>query len=135
MIESSSSSTSPLPLTTSHHWMKEQYFSNDYYDIYYDTKGYSVERWSVQPTHLSQRKSRCDHHGSAVPERINWNYIQIKEPIPLPQPELYNRDYVRSKRENGKMLEITVIGKKLVTIMQIGGSTYTIHMNSKGITS
>jgi len=36
-------------------WMKQQYFSNDYYDVFYDSNGYCVEQGSNRPPHLAPR--------------------------------------------------------------------------------
>ncbi|EED92123.1 WD40-repeat protein, partial [Thalassiosira pseudonana CCMP1335] len=34
-------------------FMKEQYFANDYYELFYDANGYCIERGSEQPPHLA----------------------------------------------------------------------------------
>ncbi|KAL7463577.1 hypothetical protein ACHAXS_003932, partial [Conticribra weissflogii] len=39
-------------------WMNEQYFANDYYDLFYDDRGYCVERGSAKPPHLAPRGAR-----------------------------------------------------------------------------
>jgi hypothetical protein len=36
-------------------WMKDQYFANDYNELFYDSNGYCVERGIRQPPHLAPR--------------------------------------------------------------------------------
>lgn len=64
-------------------WMREQYFSNDYYDLFYDTNGYCVEKNSTKPPHLAPRGSRCSHSGLAVSPQINDAFNGLTGPIPL----------------------------------------------------
>jgi len=64
-------------------WMKEQYFSNDYYDLFYDSHGYCVERGSEMPPHLAPRGARCTHSGSPFSALVNETFKGITGPIPL----------------------------------------------------
>lgn len=64
-------------------WMKEQYFSNDYYELFYDTNGYCVERGSERPPHLAPRGVRCSHSGAPFSDRINDAFKQLVGPHPI----------------------------------------------------
>lgn len=74
----SSSSNQRIPS-----WMKEQYFANDYYELYFDTNGYCVERGSEQPPHLAPRAARCSFTGSPWAEDVNDTFSRLVGPIPL----------------------------------------------------
>jgi hypothetical protein len=64
-------------------WMREQYFSNDYYDLVYDETGYCVEKGSERPPHLAPRGSRASHTGEPVDGRINEIFSRLSGPLPL----------------------------------------------------
>jgi WD40 repeat protein len=64
-------------------WMTEQYFANDYYELFYNTNGYCVERGSEQPPHLAPRAARCNHAGSAWSDDVSETFRMIKGPSPL----------------------------------------------------
>lgn len=64
-------------------WMKEQYFANDYYELYFDTNGYCVERGSGQPPHLAPRSARCSFTGSPWAEEVNDTFAHLVGPLPL----------------------------------------------------
>ncbi len=80
------------------HWMKEQYFANDYYDLLYDTTGYCVERGSQDPPHLAPRAARCNHTGVSFDEHINQALLFLKGPMPLSEESTYiHRDGLRQE--------------------------------------
>lgn len=64
-------------------WMKEQYFSNDYYDLYYDSNGYCVERGSEMPPHLAPKGARCTHGGTPMPTLVNEAFQGLCGPGPI----------------------------------------------------
>lgn len=64
-------------------WMKEQYFANDYYELYFDTNGYCVERGSGQPPHLAPRSARCSFTGEPWGEEVNDTFSRLAGPLPL----------------------------------------------------
>jgi hypothetical protein len=76
-------------------WMREQYFSNDYYDLFYDTSGYCIEKGSQKPPHLAP-KSRITHKGSSFPgaDEITETFKMLTGPLPL------SEDGCRWRREN-----------------------------------
>lgn len=77
-------------------WMKEQYYSNDYYDLLYDETGYCVERGSEKPPHIAPRGSRCSHTGEPVLAQVAETFARLKGPSPLKE-ELcrWNREEIR----------------------------------------
>jgi hypothetical protein len=64
-------------------WMREQYFSNDYYELKYDETGYCVEKGSERPPHLAPRGSRASHTGEPVVGNINEVFSRLSGPLPL----------------------------------------------------
>lgn len=77
-------------------WMKEQYFSNDYYDLLYDQNGYCVERGSEQPPHLAPRGVRCSNAGTPWADFVNQMLRGNTGPVPSPEVEArYDRQYWR----------------------------------------
>ena len=64
-------------------WMKEQYFANDYYELYFDTNGYCVERGSGRPPHLAPRSARCSFTGTPWAEEVNDIFSGLAGPLPL----------------------------------------------------
>ena len=78
-------------------WIKEQYFANDYYELYYDSNGYCVERGSGRPPHLAPRAARCSFTGAPWAEDINYIFARLFGPSPLPIDMCKRqRDAVRS---------------------------------------
>ena len=69
-------------------WMREQYFGNDYYELYYNTNGYCVERGSEQPPHLAPRAVRCSHSGAPWSDEISDTFRYLKGPFPLPEHDV-----------------------------------------------
>ena len=63
-------------------WMTEQYFANDYYELFYNSNGYCVERGSEQPPHLAPRAARCNHAGAPWSDDISETFRLIKGPSP-----------------------------------------------------
>ena len=121
-----------------YHWMREQYFANDYYDIDYDIHGYAVERGSRAPPHLAPRASRCNHTGIAVPDQINVRFGGLKGPLPISESECrWRRDQIRSQKEfltqnNCEALNRNVMGEKSVSIAQSGTAIHKIYFASGG---
>ena len=77
-------------------WMREQYFANDYYDLFYDLSGYCIERGSEQPPHLAPKGVRCNHAGSPWSDDINEAFSKLTGPSPLPeQIARWRRDEIR----------------------------------------
>jgi hypothetical protein len=80
-----SSDPSSLPsLPPPPYWLKAQYYSNDYYDLFYDANGYCVEQGSEQPPHLAPRGVRCSPSGATFPETTAITEAFRK--LPRPQP-------------------------------------------------
>ena len=79
-------------------WMQEQYLANDYYELFYDTNGYCIERGSRQPPHLAPEAARCNHIGSAFGPTLQDSLSTIPGPIPLSEEEVrVNRDEIRQQ--------------------------------------
>ena len=74
-------------------WMFEQYFANDYYELFYDSTGYCVERGSQQPPHIAPGAARCNHLGVPYFEPIQEAFALLSGPAPLEEND------VRLKRE------------------------------------
>lgn len=64
-------------------WLKEQYFSNDYYDLHYDQHGYCVERGSEMPPHLAPRGVRCSNSGSPWGDNVDEAFRGTVGPLPI----------------------------------------------------
>ena len=81
-------------------WMKEQYFSNDYYDLFYDSNGYCVERGSEQPPHLAPKGSRCSHAGVPVPALVSETFKSIVGPVSMFEKAVrWSRQALRAKAD------------------------------------
>jgi len=92
------SSTEDLSAPT---WMKEQYFANDYYELFYNSNGYCVERGSEQPPHLAPRAVRCNHSGSPWAEDISETYLSMRGPPPISEASaLTRRNLLRSESQH-----------------------------------
>ena len=86
--------TSATPL-----WMREQYFANDYYELFYDSNGYCIERGSEQPPHLAPKGVRSTHAGAPLPDHINETFQGLVGPTPLPEASCrWRRDVIRERR-------------------------------------
>lgn len=82
-------------------WMKEQYFGNDYYDLFYDTNGYCIERGSEQPPHMAPKGARANHSGTAWPDEISEAFGKMPGPVPLPHNVcLWKRQEIRVHASN-----------------------------------
>jgi len=68
-------------------WMREQYFANDYYELFYDANGYCVEQGSQQPPHLAPRSARCNHSGEAWDEEASETFRYVNGPVPTLETE------------------------------------------------
>jgi hypothetical protein len=81
-------------------WMKEQYLANDYYELFYNSNGYCVERGSEQPPHLAPRSARCDHSGSAWSDDVSDTYRFLKGPSPISEASaVFERNMLRSRKQ------------------------------------
>eukprot|EP00980_Cylindrotheca_fusiformis_P006269 scaffold1340_cov122-Cylindrotheca_fusiformis.AAC.12 len=81
-------------------WMREQYFANDYYELFYDENGYCIERGSERPPHLAPRGVRCNHSGSPFSDSINEAFARgcLVGPMPLPEQICrWNRNRIRNQ--------------------------------------
>lgn len=106
-------------------FMKEQYFANDYYELFYDANGYCIERGSEQPPHLAPKGVRCTHEGVAHLEDVRCTYLDIMGPLPLPENAVrWGRDEVRSRgvavRMDGGILSHN-LSKKATTMADSPG--------------
>jgi WD40 repeat protein len=82
-------------------WMGEQYFANDYYELFYNTNGYCVERGSEQPPHLAPRAARCDHSGSPWSDDISETFRLMRGPSPESEiSSASERNMLRSKAQS-----------------------------------
>ena len=98
-------------------WMQEQYFANDYYDLFYDVNGYCIERGSRRPPHLAPEAARCIHTGHACVDSIQASFSGLEGALPLCDDEVYtNRRSIRhnstSVRKLGGVLTQNVVGKR-----------------------
>lgn len=76
-------------------WMREQYFSNDYYDLLYDSNGYCIEKGSECPPHLAPTGVRCSHGGVPHPDAITFAFKKLSGPLPLTEHQSrYQRRHV-----------------------------------------
>lgn len=79
-------------------WMREQYFANDYYELFYDQNGYCIERGSERPPHLAPRGVRCNHTGSPYSDEVNEAFQRIVGPTPLPENACrWRRERIRAQ--------------------------------------
>ena len=98
-------------------WMQEQYFANDYYELFYDSNGYCIERGSRQPPHIAPEAARCNHTSSAYGDIVQDSLRKLPGPTPLCQDKVRNyRDLIRMKsyyiRKPGGILAQNVLGKR-----------------------
>ena len=114
-------------------WMQEQYFANDYYDLFYDANGYCIEKGSRKPPHLAPEAARCMHTGHAYADPIQLAFSGLDGPMPLSNDVVrMNRLSIRHKstvvRKQGGILTQNVNGKRHLIearpkeIALIGGS-------------
>ena len=112
-------------------WMQEQYFANDYYELYYDPNGYCIERGSRQPPHLAPEAARCNHIGSAYGAVLQAALTTLPGPSPLLEEEVrLHRDDLRQKsfevRKPGGILAQNVIGTRTLIESYPNKSTHII---------
>lgn len=115
-------------------WMKEQYFANDYYELFYDSNGYSVEQGSGQPTHLAPRAARCNHNGVPYSERIQDSFRRLTGPMPIEELDVRTaRETLRTRaflvRKPGGILEQNINGKRLM--VRSHGMESTLYVGPK----
>jgi len=101
-------------------WMLEQYFANDYYDLFYDSSGYCIERGSRKPPHLAPESARCSHGGIPYSDLVQWSFTRLQGPIPLYEKDVrLSRDCIRKQsihiRKSGGILAQNTIGKRMIT--------------------
>jgi hypothetical protein len=106
-------------------WMIEQYFANDYYELFYDSNGYCIERGSEQPPHMAPKGVRCSHEGVGVSENIRDLFVGLSGPRPLPSNSVkWNRHDIRilnhTVRAEGGVLSRNV-RKKATTLVESPG--------------
>eukprot|EP00554_Chaetoceros_debilis_P015653 CAMPEP_0194125116 /NCGR_PEP_ID=MMETSP0150-20130528/59296_1 /TAXON_ID=122233 /ORGANISM="Chaetoceros debilis, Strain MM31A-1" /LENGTH=2581 /DNA_ID=CAMNT_0038818909 /DNA_START=110 /DNA_END=7855 /DNA_ORIENTATION=- len=97
-------------------WLHEQYFANDYYELFYDSSGYCIERGCRLPPHLAPEAARCNHTGSPFPDSMQCKFSGLLGPIPtLESDVVIGRNSIRScsskVREHG-ILSQNVYGKR-----------------------
>lgn len=109
-------------------WMKEQYFSNDYYDLFYDASGYCVERGSERPPHLAPRGARCSHSGTAFSGHVDETFKRLGGPIPT--DEKVARWERKGIRENAHRMSIIRIAIKGNLVRQYDPTTTTLVQRS-----
>eukprot|EP00934_Nitzschia_sp_Nitz4_P007938 Nitzschia sp. Nitz4//scaffold221_size33835//940//7855//NITZ4_007849-RA/size33835-augustus-gene-0.0-mRNA-1//1//CDS//3329542551//7928//frame0 len=79
-------------------WMREQYFANDYYEMYYDRNGYCIERGSERPPHLAPRGAKCNHSGAPWSDNVSEAFSKLVGPSPLSVKEArWIRETIRRK--------------------------------------
>ena len=120
-------------------WMREQYFANDYYELFYDTNGYCIERGSRQPPHLAPEAARCNHTGSAYGSVIQVALSMLPGPIPLQEEVVRaNRDDLRLRsfqiRKPGGILAKNVLGTRTLIEAYPSASSYVMCGDSSVIT-
>jgi hypothetical protein len=92
-------------------WMKEQYFAHDYYDLYYDSNGYCVERGSEQPPHLAPKGVRCSNAGVPMHASVNDTFKGIAGPLPVGENEArWRRQLVFSEACTARKRQLLVHG-------------------------
>ena len=96
---------------TSPEWMKEQYFSNDYYDLFYDANGYCIERGSEKPPHLAPRGARCSHSGAPFSSQVNEAFKGLHGPITVDETfACWTRQQLRSSAAQRRTEKILIRG-------------------------
>lgn len=117
-------------------WMKEQYFANDYYEMFYDRSGYCIERGSERPPHLAPRGVRCNHTGSPVSDEVNEAFAKLVGPSPLSiQVCRWRREVIRRK-SHAALMSKENIGQGTTVKVRRGVREYdpssTIVINASG---
>jgi WD40 repeat protein len=119
-------------------WMKEQYFSNDYYDLFYDSNGYCIERGSERPPHLAPRGARCSHSGAPFSVQVNDAFKGLIGPTPVDENSArWNRVLVRSMIVHRQQENVTNRGNIVrqfdaeTTILLKGSGMLPITLPSK----
>ncbi len=118
-------------------WMQEQYFANDYYDLFYDNNGYCIERGSRLPPHLAPEAARCNHTGNAYPESTQRMFTGLTGPMPTSELDVRSsRESVRKssaivRKQNG-VLSRNVYGKRnLVEARAMKSSHLILHSRAR----
>jgi hypothetical protein len=116
-------------------WMKEQYFANDYYELFYDLNGYCIERGSRQPPHLAPEAARCNHTGSAFDAKHQEALSMLNGPRSICENEVrIHRDEMRLKsfeiRKPGGILAQNVLGTRTLIEAYPCVSSHIIDNNS-----
>ena len=119
-------------------WMMEQYFSNDYYDLFYETNGYCVERGSQLPPHLAPHGVRCTHSGAPLPDNITDAFRKLTGPHPNPvQNCRWRRESIRCRAQrlqgSGRKVH-SASSHQRGNIMQEFNALTTILISSTGET-
>ncbi|CAB9519710.1 bromodomain and WD repeat domain containing [Seminavis robusta] len=131
-----SSDPSSLPtLPPPPSWLKEQYFSNDYYDLYYDTNGYCVEQGSEMPPHLAPRGVRCSHSGAPFPNtaKITEAFKTVVRPLPSSVRDCqWLRESIRSRARVARTKTRVSSKHRRANIMQEFDPLTTILVRSSG---
>ncbi|KAL3793670.1 hypothetical protein HJC23_010242 [Cyclotella cryptica] len=125
VFDTMTSSSNPVPFLPPS-WMLEQYFANDYYELFYDSNGYCIERGSERPPHLAPKGVRCSHEGVGVAEDIRDTYVDLSGPLPLSSDVVrWSRSYVRDQsnsiRMDGGVLSRNVRKKATTLVENPGG--------------
>lgn len=110
-------------------WMQEQYFANDYYDLFYDSSGYCIERGSRLPPHLSPVAARCMHTGHAYAQSIQQAFTKIEGPMPMAEDVVFaQRESIRHSscliRKQDGILSRNVSGKRNLVEVRATGASY-----------
>lgn len=131
-------SNGKVPSTSFPGWAREQYFSNDYYDLVYDNTGYCVERGSETPPHLAPKGSRCTHSGSPFSTHVNEKLQNIDGPSPIDErtsgwERLQNHAELQVLRSIKNSISGNIIGRfdhNTTTILNgsSGGRSQTIEL-------
>lgn len=126
--------SSPPPQSTGPPgWMKEQYFSNDYYDLFYDENGYCVERGSELPPHLAPKGSRCTHSGVAFSSHLHDRFRKLNGPIPISVDA--SRFLRQAQREKSASVLSTSFPRIPSMVGRFHGSTTKVFNDTKSSSS
>ena len=106
-------------------WMNEQYYANDYYELFYDSNGYCIERGSECPPHLAPRGVRCNHEGVGVAENVRDVFVNLSGPRALPPDAVrWSRNDIRNRNHTVHMDNGALIcndKKKAFTLVESPG--------------
>lgn len=106
-------------------WMNEQYYANDYYELFYDSNGYCIERGSECPPHLAPRGVRCNHEGVGVAENVRDVFVNLSGPLALPPDTVrWSRNELRIRNHSVHMDDGALsrnVRKKVTTLVESPG--------------